>query len=50
MVFHFHHQGFDRKGSGFGRVLDPDWKMKDFKKVFNEWNTRMEAAGGWNTN
>lgn len=50
MVFHFHHQGFDRGANGFERSSDMNWEMKDFKKVFNEWNVGMQAAGGWNSN
>jgi glycosidase len=50
MVFHFHHQGFDRGAGGFGRSSNYDWDLKDFKNVFNDWNVGMQAAGGWNSN
>ncbi|ORX36066.1 putative hydrolase [Kockovaella imperatae] len=50
MVFHFHHQGFDRGRGGFGRTANFDWKLSDFKKVFNHWQVEMEKEGGWNSN
>ncbi|EIW72517.1 hypothetical protein TREMEDRAFT_66927 [Tremella mesenterica DSM 1558] len=50
MVFHFHHQSFDRKGGGLGRTWNPDWKLVDFKSVLNNWQVKMEEAGGWNSN
>jgi len=50
MVFHFHHQGFDRAAGGFGRSGNRNWKLSDFKKVFNTWQVDMEKQGGWNSN
>jgi alpha-glucosidase len=43
-------QGFDRGQGGFGRAHKNDWKLTEFKKVFNYWNVEMEKAGGWNSN
>lgn len=50
MVFHFHHQGFDRAHGGFGRGHKSDWKLSEIKEVFNYWNVEMEKQGGWNSN
>ena len=43
-------QGFDRGKGGFGRSANFDWKLSDFKKVFNHWQVEMEKEGGWNSN
>ncbi|CAD6587105.1 MAG: hypothetical protein TREMPRED_004662 [Tremellales sp. Tagirdzhanova-0007] len=50
MIFHFHHQSFDRAGGGLHRVHNPDWKLSDMKKTFTTWQVEMEQAGGWNSN
>lgn len=50
MIFHFHHQSFDRAGGGLERMHDPEWKLSALKKVFNTWQVEMEEAGGWNSN
>ncbi|RSH95501.1 hypothetical protein EHS25_000593 [Saitozyma podzolica] len=50
MVFHFHHQGFDRTSRPWGRSWNPDWKLSGMKAIFNEWNVDMPKFGGWNSN
>ncbi|OCF39721.1 alpha-glucosidase [Kwoniella heveanensis CBS 569] len=50
MVFHFHHQSFDRANGGFARAHKPDWKLSELKRIFNTWQVEMAEAGGWNSN
>ncbi|WVQ69633.1 uncharacterized protein L199_007853 [Kwoniella botswanensis] len=50
MVFHFHHQSFDRAAGGFARAHKSDWKLSELKKIFNTWQVEMSQAGGWNSN
>ncbi|WWD21819.1 hypothetical protein CI109_106307 [Kwoniella shandongensis] len=50
MVFHFHHQSFDRAAGGFARAHKPDWKLSDLKKIFNTWQVEMAQESGWNSN
>ncbi|EAL17183.1 hypothetical protein CNBN0120 [Cryptococcus deneoformans B-3501A] len=45
MVFHFHHQSFDRAAGGLGRVHNPDWKLSELKRVFNTWQIEMAREG-----
>lgn len=50
MIFHFHHQGFDRADGGFGRGYNPNWSLQKTKGIFNDIQVNMEKAGGWNSN
>ncbi|ORY35315.1 putative hydrolase [Naematelia encephala] len=50
MVFHFHHQGFDRISRSWGRSWNPDWSLSKMKKIFNTWNVEIPKEGGWNSN
>ncbi|KAL7419003.1 hypothetical protein Q5752_006688 [Cryptotrichosporon argae] len=50
MVFHFHHQGFDRLMRPYGRSWNPKWTLSGMKKIFNTWNVEMAQHGGWNSN
>lgn len=46
MCFHFHHLKVDYKNGNKWELMDPD--IPALKRLFGEWQTGMQKAGGWN--
>ena len=46
MCFNFHHLKVDYKNGNKWELMDPD--IMALKRLFEEWQTGMQKAGGWN--
>lgn len=46
MCFNFHHLKVDYKNGNKWELMDPD--IPALKRLFEEWQTGMQKAGGWN--